>query len=261
MNMDRMTEDEIMIAELERIIRAEEAKPDGERDAQLIDDCIKEMAEIKGVRAEYSPEEVAEITEKLIRDTEKEKAKRKKLVRRVAGIAAAFVIVFGASACAFNPALINWIATVIRLPTGSVIENSTVKYIYQGEIISYNNMCDFIDSALSQQIYYPANLPEDIRITEIRATDIGNAHVICFVFNDPELKYTIQTNYQEKNNIVKEHEVIEINESLKFYLYKIGDSYIAQNLGDTILYTLEYIDADTLHYILKGMSKFEYENY
>lgn len=83
MNTDRMTEEEIMIAELERIIRTEEAKPESERDVQLIDDCIKEMAEIKGIKAEFTQEEISEITANLIRDAEKKTkfAKRKKHVR------------------------------------------------------------------------------------------------------------------------------------------------------------------------------------
>ena len=172
-----------MLAELERIIRAEKAKPDGERDEQLIDDCIREMAEIKGIRAEYSEEEIAAITGQLIRDAEQQKAERKKRIHRIAGIAAAFVIVVGASACAFNPGLINWVATVFRIPVGSVIEDSSVKYIYQGKTIIFNNIDDLISSELPE-VYYPAVLPEGIWITEIRVVDVGNANMFCFIFND-----------------------------------------------------------------------------
>ena len=46
------SEDRSMITELEQIIQTEEAKPEAERDADLIDDCIREIAELKGVRAE-----------------------------------------------------------------------------------------------------------------------------------------------------------------------------------------------------------------
>ena len=61
------SEDRSMIAELEQIIQAEEAKPVAERDVDLIDDCIREIAELKGVRADFSNEEVAKITDKLVR--------------------------------------------------------------------------------------------------------------------------------------------------------------------------------------------------
>ena len=56
-----MTEDEAMLAELQRIIRAEESKPEEERDDGLIDDCIKEIVEIKGVKAEFSKEEIDDL--------------------------------------------------------------------------------------------------------------------------------------------------------------------------------------------------------
>ena len=69
--MNTGSEERIMIAELERIIQAEEAKPEAERDQNLIDDCVKEIAEIKGVKAEFSEEEVAQITDSLIRTAEK----------------------------------------------------------------------------------------------------------------------------------------------------------------------------------------------
>ena len=143
MNTD--SEDRIMIAELERIIRAEEAKPEAERDLALIDDCIKEIAEIKGVKAEFSEEEVAEITDKLIQTAEKTK-KRKRFVRLVAGIAAMFVIVTGVTACTVNPALINWFKMIVRMPFGAIIEQNTLTYINQGLSKQYNNIHDLIIS-------------------------------------------------------------------------------------------------------------------
>lgn len=59
-------EDQIMITVLEHIIRAEEAKPEGKQDTDLIDGCILEIAELKGVKSEFSYEEITEIITKLI---------------------------------------------------------------------------------------------------------------------------------------------------------------------------------------------------
>ena len=62
------SEDRSMIAELEQIIQAEEAKPVAERDVDLIDDCIREIAELKGVKADFSDEEIDQIMDKLVKE-------------------------------------------------------------------------------------------------------------------------------------------------------------------------------------------------
>ena len=59
-------EDQIMITVLEHIIHSEEVKPVANQDTTLIDDCIREIAEIKGVKSEFSYEEITEIITKLI---------------------------------------------------------------------------------------------------------------------------------------------------------------------------------------------------
>ena len=114
-----------MIAELEQIIQTEEAKPEAERDADLIDDCIREIAELKGVKADFSDEEIKKITDKLIKKTDREKRK-KRLIRYIAGIAAVFVLVGGVTACAINPALINWLVKVVRMPFYSSVEQDMI---------------------------------------------------------------------------------------------------------------------------------------
>lgn len=59
-------ENQIMITILEHIIRTEEAKPVTNRDTDLIDDCICEIAELKSVKSDFSYEEITEIITKLI---------------------------------------------------------------------------------------------------------------------------------------------------------------------------------------------------
>lgn len=59
-------EDQIMITVLEHIIHTEEAKPTTKQNTDLIDDCIQEIAEIKGVRSSFSDKEITEIITKLI---------------------------------------------------------------------------------------------------------------------------------------------------------------------------------------------------
>ena len=59
-------EDQIMITVLEHVIRTEESKPLANQDTDLIDDCIREIAEINGVKSDFSYEEITEIITKLI---------------------------------------------------------------------------------------------------------------------------------------------------------------------------------------------------
>ena len=59
-------EDQIMITVLEHIIHTEEAKPVANQDTDLIDNCIREIAEIKGVKSEFTYEEITEIIAKLV---------------------------------------------------------------------------------------------------------------------------------------------------------------------------------------------------
>ena len=59
-------EDQIMITMLEYIIHTEEAKPGEKQDTDLIDNCIREIAQLICVKSEFSNEEITEIITKLI---------------------------------------------------------------------------------------------------------------------------------------------------------------------------------------------------
>lgn len=222
MNTD--SENRIMIAELERIIHTEEAKPEAERDQNLIDDCVKEIAKIQGVKAEYSEEEVAQITDSLIQTAEKTK-KRKRFTRLVAGIAAMFVIVTGVTACAVNPALINWFKMIVRMPFGAFVEQDKVTYIHQGSSEEFASIEELL-SVKELNVYYPAILPDGIIINGIETVDENGIQIICFMFTNSEFRYTIQMdslNYNSDQSVVSE---IDAN-GFHFSVCYTQDYYIA----------------------------------
>jgi len=235
------SEERLMIAELERIIRAEEAKPEAERDHTLIDDCIKEIAEIKGVKAEFSEEEVAKITEKLIQTAEKTK-KRKRFVRLVAGIAAMFVIVTGVTACAVNPALIDWIAKIVRMPFGTSVEKDTITYFFQGTSEEYNSIDDFLENK-NLDVYYPAVIPTDVKLNGIEMLVDNGMSLLNFMFTSTDFHFIIQfgaLNMKWNDDVVSE---INVN-NLHFDVYnKFGD-YIAYSeiTGNTYIIQSKNID-------------------
>jgi len=246
------SEDRVMIAELERIIRAEEAKPEAERDHALIDDCIKEIAEIKGVKAEFSEEEVAQITDKLIQKAEKTK-KRKRFVRLVAGIAAMFVIVTGVTACAVNPALVNWFKMIVRMPFGATVEHETVSYVLQGKPEKFNSVEEMISSK-GLDVYYPSILPENIELRYIEHIEENNTIILSFVFTKSEFRYTIQLNnpdFKWTQPIVSEIDT----GAFHFDVYSEEGYYVACSTVEDKNYIIQSSDISSIILVAGGLRK------
>ena len=241
------SEDRSMIAELEQIIQAEEDKPVAERDADLIDECIREIAELKGVRSDFSDEEIGKITDKLVR--EEKSRNRKRFIRLAAGIAAAFVIVSGVTACAINPALKNWILQIVSLPNGSTVNEGKITYINQGITKEYSNITEIITSE-DLGIYYPSILPDEIRICYVEHF-VSEYNIFSFVFSDNSLHYTVEFEYESK----REGEILyELNAGeLHFDVYIDGEQYIDISESDNARYIIEYDDIDSIISIIGGL--------
>ena len=60
-----ISDTEVMLGELDRIVSEEMKKKPSKRDDALIDECIAEMAKLKNVRAGYTDEEIGAIMEKI----------------------------------------------------------------------------------------------------------------------------------------------------------------------------------------------------
>jgi len=246
------SEDRSMIAELEQIIQTEEAKPEAERDVDLIDDCIREIAELKGVRAEYSDEEINRITDKLVKVAE-EKRKRKHFIRYIAGIAAALVIVSGVTACAINPALIDWLEKVVRMPFGDTISSDTITYTNQGITQEYRNIKDFL-IAEELDIYYPSILPDSVRLVSVDHFVNNGQDFYMFAYSKPDLYYTIELMFsecKEWGNLVTE---IECN-GLHFDVYEENNIYFAVCVSDEARYILQYNNTKDIILIIGGLRR------
>jgi hypothetical protein len=243
-----------MIAELEQIIQAEEAKPVAERDVDLIDDCIREIAELKSVRAEYTDEEIDKIMDRLVKATEQKK-KRKRFIRLAAGIAAVFVIVSGVTACTVNPELINWLAKVVRMPFGNTIYSDTITYTNQGTTKEYKNIEEFL-KAEELVVYFPSSLPQGVRLNSIDLFMNGGSIFYAFSFSDPAFHYTIEINYSED---VRHGELIsEIDAgNLHFNVYKAKSSLVGICETDEIRYMIEHNEIESIIAIIGNLRKME----
>ncbi len=245
------SEDRSMIAELKQIIQTEEAKPEAERDADLIDECIREIAELKGVKADFSEEEIDKVTDKLVRE---EKCRnRKQFIRHIVGIAAALVIVSGVTACAVNPELINWFVKVVRMPFGSSAEYNFITYINQGAEERFSSIEELLESK-DYDIYYPTVLPEGIKIRYVEVLEADGIVLICFRFTSDELRFTVQPNY---SNPVSEGDIITIVETppLSFSICSEGKKYICHAQNENNTYILQANNMDDIVVFVGGLRK------
>jgi hypothetical protein len=241
-----------MIAELEQIIQTEEAKPEAERDADLIDECIREIAELKSVRSDYSDEEIDRITDNLVKATEREK-KRKRFIRLAAGIAAAFVIISGVTACANNPALINWLAKVVRMPFGSSIDSGKVTYTNQGITQKYKSITDFLESN-KLNFYYPSILPDDSHLVSIDHYVNDNQNLYTLSYSLPDLYFTVETKFEYNRKWGEFVTEIECND-LFFNVYKEENLYFAVCESDEVRYILQCNNQQDIILIIGGLTK------
>jgi hypothetical protein len=243
-----------MIAELEQIIQTEEAKPEAERDVGLIDDCIHEIAELKGVRADYSDEEVKEITDKLIKKIDREKRK-KRLIRYIAGIAAVFVLVGGVSACAINPALVNWFIKIAHMPLGTSLKAYTVTYTNQGREKQYQNIRDLIEIE-GINIYYPSALPDDVYIQRIDAYEQDDCLCYVYKFTNADIHFTVEMQSTAPMSIQKPLCEINTNELHFFVISDSGtDSYISVAEHANTKYILQASNLDDIILIIGGLKR------
>lgn len=246
------SEDRSMIAELEQIIQAEEAKPEAERNADLIDECIREIAELKGVKADFSDEEVKEITDKLIKKIDREKRK-KRLVRYVAGIAAMFVLVGGITACTINPALINWFIKIAHMPFGNIVEQEKITFICQGIPEEYENVDQLLKSQ-NLNIYYPVYLPTNVQLKSIEIVDLNGSKTALFVFSDSDLHFTVQFGQTDTMNRDTITSVVEAN-GLSFDIFENNESCWANCSADGNTYIIQSNSLDNIILIISGLRK------
>ena len=240
-----------MIAELEQLIQAEEAKPVAERDVDLIDDCIREIAELKGVRSDYSDEEINRITDKLVKATE-EKRKRKRFIRHIAGIAAALVIVSGVTACAINPAIINWLSKVVRMPFGDTINSETITYTNQGITQEYRDIKEFLRTE-TLDIYYPSLLPNNVHLISINHFLNNDQDYYTFAYSVRTLCYTVELSHsvcEFGGELITEIDCGELH----FNVYK-EESYFAICETSEIRYILQSDNIQDIIKIVGGLKK------
>jgi hypothetical protein len=243
-----------MITELEQIIQTEEAKPEAERDENLIDDCIHEIAELKGVKADFSDEEIDQIMDNLVK--EEKSRNRKRFIRYIAGIAAVFVLVSGVTACAVNPALINWLAKVVRIPFGDTINSEAITYTNQGITQEYRDIKEFL-RAENLDIYYPSILPYNSHLVSIDHYTNDSHDLYTLSYSLPDLCFTVETKLSDDSDNRRWGELVTeiVCNDLYFNVFKEESLYFAICESSEFRYILQCNNQQDIILIIGGLTK------
>lgn len=251
MNTDSgMTRKEARIAELDRIIQTEEAKPDP--DYQLIDDCIREIGELEGAKVDFSKEEVAETTKKILRKAEREK-RRKRVMRYAAAAAAVVMLAGGVTACTVNPALVDWLVKVTRIPFGREINQEGYTYKNLGNTDSFVSIDDLIYME-HMSIYYPMNIQNYVDLVRIVKSTNGESDNYCFFYSDPDYSFTI---YKGTSGGLQTREVTAILQSAygDFYINQQKDMIQAYGIIGESLYSINCPDLEEIIDIVNSLER------
>ena len=248
---------EAAIHKLQRILAEEQAKPETQKDYYLIDDCIKNIAELKGVRYSHTPEELEQKSDDILKrfaaNTGNAKPKHlKSKFRFIAILAAALLLTIGISAYAFNQDFRQWLLTIVTMPVGSDIEVDSSDYENFGQAVEYSSISEFLAHE-PYQILYPGVLPDGVSIDCVIVLH-GNPMKILVTLSDPAYSYNISLNCEEIDFDLKSYKACDYD-GITFYIKTDGVS----NRCDAIFqhkehyYSVAAPDYDSLILILDNL--------
>jgi hypothetical protein len=242
--LESMTDDELMVAELMRIVRAERAKGNC-GDEEAVQDCFDQISEIMGIPRD----EVEETIEAKVKE-EQGQRKRRRLSRMIAGGAAAVVMITGITACSVNPVFMNWLKDIVRMPVGTSVEDEGITYINYGKTIEVNSIYEFLEQE-GLTIYYPIEIYEDVKLVKIYH-DSTNGYV--FMFSPANVTITFQLNPAPNETHSQNDSVLKLDYG-EFVISEQMDCYQADGNIENIKYTVRCTEYDQLIEILTNMER------
>ncbi len=238
-------EDMAVIAQLHAQIDHELQKPIDQQDEQLIHNGIRRIAEIKGVRASFTPEEIdARMTAVLARaEAESKGSKRRPVRTKTALLAACLVVVLIIGACsvyAVSPTLRAWFEQLKSHSERSVVEDTGITYTYAGETKLFGDMEAFL-RAENLDLVYPVGLPDAIEIDSILGFDLEGVRCYDIRFNTTDIAILIQ---------IGNADAFSPSEECEIYTNNFGTFYISQENGTNKITGI--IDQDLYQFTVKN---------
>lgn len=257
--------DKDKVAYLFGIIDQEKDKPWDQIDLEMIEECSRHIDRlIEHELPELTDERIEDIRKKndaRVKVTHRSAPRKRKLVKRIIGIAAAVAILFCAatvtvSAYAENMSIGEYIVYVVKnLSPGESIDHNGITFIHEEETTTYDDIKALIENE-KLEIYYPTELPDGVYMKEIILSgDLTKAEEskLIFVFNDPGISLTVR-NYQSFDLTDKTYSTYTTNVGV-FCIIKTNGVYQAISQTETYEYRLSAPDEATVKYILKGLKK------
>ena len=264
--------DVVAIAYFEQLMAKERRKPVDEQDFDLIDECIKNIAELKGVRSEFTEDEIEQkLGALLTRSAENEdvakdqiapdpvlhvRAKKRTVRFRplIAAVVAIALLVAGClTAYATVPSFRNWVLKLLDMPVGSSIENQNISYVYKGKITEYQTVFDLSQNE-ELQVLFPSVLPENVYITEIKRVDTESVSNYLFIFSDTTINYMATTNFYGTIESEADYQTHHIGEITSYYWYdELVGCYMAMLVHENCYYSISAQSIESLILILDNM--------
>jgi len=208
MNSERTDFNKIaLIRKLQILRELEMKKPINEIDTDFIDEINLFGLELKGLKAELTPEEVEEKVRKIpfVEKTttlntpptsvkgRSTKVKSHKILL-IAAIISILVAIFTISSIAFDwnifDELKNRFGTVANAPVDEEVDVDGVTVIMRGESKKYYSTEDAVRN-INIDILYPSKLPIDVTLKRIVLYEKLSEEKIVFLFDDVDFTYTV----------------------------------------------------------------------
>ena len=234
-----------MIRWLLDAIDTEIAKPDGEADMVVVEECTVLLGELTGGVRTLSKRELEKRCNAIIRgDTYAGGKSKKKCVRLVAAIAACLAVFVVISGCGYLPSITTVLSTLFASGVGKDVEIHEVTYTNVGEVKLYDSV-DHLISTEELNILLPTLLPENTYITKVLNNPESDS--IYILFNNSEISFQIFTNITLEEYIVPSAYEKHESNSLTIYTKQLtASSYLAYCEINNNVYSMQYSDINTI---------------
>ncbi|MBQ8432495.1 MAG: hypothetical protein IJX28_06390 [Clostridia bacterium] len=267
LDVDNATNEQ-KIAWLCQIIKNETEKPEDEQDIDLISECSDYLYELSEAEVAVSEDKLQQGLKEIKQNLQRSKIMdvpikryRKKFVRTVIILAAAFIALFsGITVAAKTQGYSSaWdfvsqnIEKIIKLKPGDKMEEGNITLIKGEQSISYASIEQLIKEE-KYNILYPSKLPNNVVIEKIKQQNFDNDSVILSLqTNDPNLVFSISSNSSVLEEDLQHFEIYETS-NITFYIdAKPNNVYLAVGYFENYEYHIIYNDYEMLISILNNM--------
>lgn len=232
---------------------------------QSVDEFLKELEGLGVDCSKLTPKEEG-VGKKRKKGKKGKKKSKKRAVAAVATVAIITTLLFAVvSVAAHNQGYSNaWefitenIKQILNLNAGETMESDGITFVKGEDAVIYSSMEELIE-AEQIDILYPANLPNDIRVTKIMQMHMSDSHsVLSFHFDIENLSFSVSNLSEISNTDLLEKEIYQFND-MTFYIDAFSNgTYQAIGYYNNYEYRIIYNEYNTMIEIinnLKGIDK------